>query len=631
MQAFLHNVRQRKVLQYMLLIIGGAWGVIQFIDFLTAKFNWSESGVKYITLICLAFMPSVFIFLYYLPEERTGRKQFYFYIPNVLGAALLLYFLSPALANNYPARSDSDNSSIAVIPFFNESLEKEENEPFCNGVMEAILNDLSQIQELRVISRQSVEQYRHSTKTIPEIASELGVAYILTGSVQRYQNKIKVSIQLIRSDDAHIWSDEFPGEMENVFSFQDQIANHIASALKVKIRPAEQERIARIPTSNMKALDEYNEALQSYLKMVMMPRKLLNQAVSSNSELNKEFAKGRDFALNAVNLDPKFADAYFILTRILLYSDRQSVLDSVLTYCDMGIELDPNAIEGYILKAEYFARKKDRIAALSYFEKALSINAKSYEANRRIAEFVDAPERKLQYLNRALKIDPYSIWTPFVYDRMAWTYLTVCDFERCERYLKKGLSIAPESGIRSELLFLTGVMYISWNKPDSAIKYATQILEINDQQGNYQIAESYRLKNDFQRSSYYFQKTWEKYPTHTYSHRWGYALYRVGVHQEGIKKCRESLEHLLTSPDEGSTAYDIAGIYAFLNEKEKAISTLKKSSWEFGAPYLIENDALFDNIKDDHRFKAIVKEIQDVKAAQRDRIRSMEASGEIYL
>jgi TolB-like protein len=631
MQAFLHNVRERKVFQYLLLIIGGAWGMIQFIDFLTAKFGWPETGVKYITLMCVVLMPSVFIFLYYNPEEGTRRKQFYFYIANVIAAALLLYFLSPALGKSYSRLSVSDDHSIAVIPFFNESQQKEENEPFCNGVMEAILNDLSQIQDLRVISRQSVEQYRNSKKTIPEIASELGVSYILAGSVQRYQNKIKVSTQLIRSDDVHLWSEEFPGEMENVFSFQDQIANQIAAALQVKIRPVEMERIERVPTTNMKALDAYNEALQSYLRLVLMPRELNAQSVSRNPDLNKEFEKGRNFGLKAVDLDPRFADAYFILTRILLYHDRESVLDSVSNYCDRGIELDPLAIDGYILKAEYFARKNDRIAALGYFGKALSINPKSYESNRRIAQFVDEPEKKLQYLYRALKIDPYSIWTPFVYHDLAGTYLSCGDFEKCEHYLKKGLSIAPRSGIRSGLLHLTAAMYISWNKPDSAIRYAQQILEINDQQGNYQMAESYRLKKDFERSNYYFEKTWVKYPEHTYSHRWGYALYRIGRREEGIKKCRKSLEELLASPNERDVAYDVAGIYSFLNQKEKSLAFLKIANWEFGLPYLIETDALFDNVRDDPRFKAIVKGIQEEKAAQRDRIRRMEETGEIFL
>jgi TolB-like protein len=154
----------------------------------------------------------------------------------VMGLIVLGYFLIPKLFKS----SEPVENSIAVLPFINDSPNKTDAY-FINGIMEEILNNLTMIKELRVLSRTSVEIYKNTTKSIPEIAKELGVIYILEGSVQKNGNNIHLTVQLIDSkNNNNLWSGTFEKEVSetsDIMSFQTQIAQDIATRIKVEIAP----------------------------------------------------------------------------------------------------------------------------------------------------------------------------------------------------------------------------------------------------------------------------------------------------------------------------------------------------------------------------------------------------------
>ncbi len=126
--------------------------------------------------------------------------------------------------------SDVSENSIAVLPFTNMNKD-EEGELFCDGMMEDILTYLSKLQNLKVISRTSAMHYKNTTKKIPEIADELGVAHILEGSVRKYGDKARINVQLIRAqDDHHIWAENYDRSLEDIFSIQSEVAQNIVQA-----------------------------------------------------------------------------------------------------------------------------------------------------------------------------------------------------------------------------------------------------------------------------------------------------------------------------------------------------------------------------------------------------------------
>jgi TolB-like protein len=153
------------------------------------------------------------------------------------------------------------DKSIAVLPFIDDSQDKE-NTSFINGIMDEVLINLQTIRDLRVPGRTSVEQYRNNeTKSIPEIAKELDVNYIVEGSGQKYGSTFRLRVQLIEAaKDRHLWGESYEQKIERVediFSVQNQIAISIAAELKAIITPEEKQLIEKTPTASLQAYDYY--------------------------------------------------------------------------------------------------------------------------------------------------------------------------------------------------------------------------------------------------------------------------------------------------------------------------------------------------------------------------------------
>ena len=151
--------------------------------------------------------------------------------------------------------------SVAVLPFSNLSKE-EQNAYFADGVQDQILTDLSQIADLKVISRTSVMQYKSGVaRNLRKIAEELGVAHVVEGSVQRAANKVRVNAQLIDArTDAHLWAQTYDRDLADVFAIQSEIAKAIADQLQAKLSPNEKKAIEQPPTTDLAAFDLYSRA-----------------------------------------------------------------------------------------------------------------------------------------------------------------------------------------------------------------------------------------------------------------------------------------------------------------------------------------------------------------------------------
>ncbi|MDH5367974.1 MAG: helix-turn-helix domain-containing protein, partial [Cyclobacteriaceae bacterium] len=214
----------------------------------------------------------------------------------VIGISIILYL---SVNNHAPLKSDAIDKSIAVLPFKNLSSDAD-NQYFADGIRDAILNSLSKIGQLRVISRTSVEQYRITTKTIPEIAKELGVSYILEGSAQKYGEEIRITTQLINAEtDDQIWSQDYTQTFEDVLNLQTEIAENIAIELEVALNIKEKKELRTLPTIFPEAYDFYMLANFQLLK-------------SSKESLNKAIP----FFEKAIEIDPNYVEAYTGLANV---------------------------------------------------------------------------------------------------------------------------------------------------------------------------------------------------------------------------------------------------------------------------------------------------------------------------
>ena len=242
----------------------------------------------------------------------------------------------PIPAPAAPVAPVISDKSIAVLPFTNMSEDKESGF-FADGVHEDILTNLALIRELRVVSRTSVMPYRTTTKSMKQIAQELGVTYILEGSVRRSGNKVRVTGQLIHAaTDEHVWAASYDRDLTDIFAIQAELSQQIAAAMKTALSPEEKILIARRPTENLAAYDAYLKARQL---------RQSNQGGTQECEPMLE---------EAVRLDPKFALAWAELASTMTqayfndYDHTDTRLAKAKAAIDTAVRLapdDPDIIE----------------------------------------------------------------------------------------------------------------------------------------------------------------------------------------------------------------------------------------------------------------------------------------------
>jgi TolB-like protein len=292
--------------------------------------------------------------------------------------------------------------SVAILPFKNDSKD-EENTYFINGLMEEILNNLQKIKDLRVISRTSVEQYRNQTKPIPEIAKELGVNYIVEGSGQKYENTLRLRVQLIKAGkERHLWGKSYQQDLPEVsayFDIQSQIALEIATELNATITPQEKQLIEKLPTNN-------SEAYDAYLKGQFYSHKI----TPNDMDIAMQY-----FEL-AKKLDPEFALAYvgigsvWLGRQVIGAAVPEEAGPKVLTSFMKALELDSTIAEvHYTLAIMNTFGAWDWKSAESEYKKSIAINP-NYADTRalysHLLNFLGRPNEAMEQIELALKLDP---------------------------------------------------------------------------------------------------------------------------------------------------------------------------------------------------------------------------------
>ncbi len=327
----------------------------------------------------------------------------------IIAIALLFYFLFVD-DDNTLGRFIHPNKelSIIVLPFKNLSNDLN-NQYFAEGITEDILNNLYWITSLRVVSRTSAEQFSESEMTIGEIARQMKVNYVLEGSVRKYENKIRISVQLIDAeDDNHLWSTNFDREIGDVIGVQDEIALQVASKLKAVLSENELEQIEKIPTQNHKAYDYYLQA-----------RFLLNKSNSpQRSDFNKEGAMNCiQYYEMAIAEDENFAEAYAGLANAWLKLSAWGFLGSSegflkgREYSLKALEIDPECAEAHTVLGTFliWGQRKFEEGGKE-LQTSIRLNPNFAYTRQVYAQFlmITGPiEEAREQVNHALRLEPY--------------------------------------------------------------------------------------------------------------------------------------------------------------------------------------------------------------------------------
>jgi TolB-like protein len=196
----------------------------------------------------------------------------------------------------------ADKPSIAILPFTNLSSDPEQ-EYFADGMVEDIITGLSRSRSLFVIARQSTFVYKGKPIDIKQVRHDLGVRYVLEGSIRRAGDRVRITGKLIEADaGVHLWADQFDGELEDIFRLQDQVTGRVIGAIAPQLERAEIERARRKPTESLRAYDYYLRALSCVYRFT-----------------RKEHDEGFGLARTAREIDSEFARAYALGANLLMY------------------------------------------------------------------------------------------------------------------------------------------------------------------------------------------------------------------------------------------------------------------------------------------------------------------------
>ena len=355
MTSFISELRRRNVLRVAATYAVVAWIIIEAGSVLLPTFGASESTFQtYVVVVVAGFLVSlVLAWVFEVTPEgvkfeknvdrsesispETGRRLNLIFIALLviaLGISVTLNVTGMRGAREAPPPVTVNRSSIAVLPFTSRSTDPQ-NQLFTDGIHDDLLTRLANVSALKVISRTSVMEYQDTTKSLPEIAEELGVGVVLEGAVQRAGNSVRITAQLIdASTDEHIWANSYDRQLSaaNLFAIQSEISEEITRALKATLTDDEQLRLANIPTDSLAAYNLYTQGRDNLYK----------RRLETLLEAREQFEA-------ALALDPDYAEAYTGLADsvLLLLSNHQAIsandaFDVAEESLDKALSLNPN-------------------------------------------------------------------------------------------------------------------------------------------------------------------------------------------------------------------------------------------------------------------------------------------------
>lgn len=577
------------------------------------------------------------------PPIRDELKQVNWLKPAIIGSAVIILLLVTAIIWMNTRQSDNIavlERSIAVLPFANLSTD-EGNAHFSIGVQEAVLNHLSKFEDLRVISRSSMEQYRDSKLSIPDIAEEVGVNYILEGSVQKAGDQVRVTAQLINgTNDDHVWADTYDRNIEEIFEVQSEIAQNIAQELKAIFNPDVIEVIEKIPTANMEAYEYYLRGLE----------------VHEMAEEENDVKQAGYLYQKAIDIDLDYADPYLGLARC--YADlhwrldnHQEVMDTVISIVDKAIELDPKNSDAWAYKGWYtFYGLNDLEEAEEYFAKAIELNPNNANVYYRLARWVypnaNEPDlvKSIMYAKKAARLIKGERLGE-LYDGIGYIYLSVGMYDEAEQFYELAADILPNWQANSAQWWLNMIQ----GNFNEALVYAQKNVDLYpDHNRSYlELARTYAHMEEYDTALLFFD-TWysmykedmlDRWEYNVFSDEYKYALIKSGKDPDkGYQQIRDKMEYLnnIFEADifnfAGGNYYDMVRLNTLIGNKEEALEFLHRiedAGYAFGSISWAMVDPLLEDLRDDPEFIASIERGWKQKWEIQEQIRKMEAEEDL--
>ncbi len=460
--------------------------------------------------------------------------------------------------------SDESEKSIVVLPFVNISPEPEQ-EYFSDGLTEEIITDLSHIHDLLVISRSSAMTFKGTKKKIKEIAKEVNVQYVLEGSVRKAGNNLRITAQLIdATTDAHLWAEKYSGTIDDVFDIQEKVSRTIVDALKMKLSPEENKKIAERSIENV-------QAYECYLKARAEVHKSTEEAINHAIRYLQN-------AIDIIGENPLLysgmAYAYFQLVNV--GAKQEDYIVKSEEYVKKALAMDPEFSIANTLLGWIDTLQGKMQSAVYHLKKVLTVDPDETLAMQGLAAIVYVAVGNITAAvpisERLMEIDPLDVCTVWLQGGL---HFYDGQFDKALQGWKKMYDLYPEN-------------------PFSHFYYA-MILAYND-----------RLDEAFD----IIDQNKELYPDNVLA-KMGVML-KHAFRGEKEKASQEmTADFKKTCQRDGFNAHHLASVFALLNEKKETLDWLENAVNQgfINYPLLAEHDSFLENIRGEERFKKLMKRV----------------------
>jgi len=452
-----------------------------------------------------------------------------------------------------PTGSTIPEKSIAVLPFVDMSQARDQ-EYFCDGISEEILDTLAKVDGLRVVARTSSFSFKGKNADVGEVANKLNVENVLEGSLRREGNRIRITAQLINARDGfHLWSETYERELKDVFAVQDEITRSIVDALKIKLAVAPPGRARQ----NTEAYDLYLQGLYF-----------------SNKSTEEELRKSLDLFQRSLEKDPNSARAWIGIAKAWIW-----------------------LADAYVKPLEAYSKVKEAAS------KALALDERNAEAHSYLGEtkrILDRnPSGEEEELKRALEIDPNSVDAHLF---MSFLKSAQGELEEAVQEIEEAERLDPLS---PPICFVAVAWYLAADRIENAIKAGQRSVQLDPNYVYFDppLANAYSAKGDFNQAVALYEKA--QAATHSPSVGLGITYAKMGRRDDA----RRILNQLIEKSRQQYVAADsIAAVYATLGEKDEALRWLDRAFEEHsGGFYSYMFRPEFRPLRSDPRFADLLR------------------------
>jgi adenylate cyclase len=494
----LGRLRERKIGQWAVAYLAGAWLVYEAANLVGDNFGWPTLALRLLAVVLACGLPLVLVLAWYHGEQgrqRVSAPELLMIAGILVVAAVSVSFVAgprtprPAADTGSAAVAASavDDASLAVLPFVNMSSDAEQ-EYFSDGLTEELLNVLARHPDLRVASRTSAFSFKGKDVRIDSVARALNVAHVVEGSVRRDGDKIRITAQLIRAQTGyHLWSDTYDRQFSNIFVVQEEIAEAIAAVLRVRLVPGAD--LVRRSTGDVDAYNLYLQARYSWAQRseasVQRAIELFNQALALDSAYARAYAgladahiirgnwnwaapeqaypRAETLARRAVALDSTLAEAHTSLGGIALwYRYDAAAADASFR---RALELNPDYVYAHYWYSIFLTKAGRHDEALARASRARELDPLAPQLGIGVSDvyyFSRNYDRALEELRRTMEVDPLF---PNSYFRLSRALSSLRRFPEAEAALARKAQLTPDN-LATDLAQL----YARWGRRDDALR-----------------------------------------------------------------------------------------------------------------------------------------------------------------